>query len=55
MFILPVMGDGSGFTVTSCVLKQPVGKVYVIVVIPIPPIPGLIAEIPVTIPVLGST
>lgn len=46
MSLTPTMMDGSGFTVTSSSLRQPVGSVYVIIVVP--------GYIPVTTPVPAS-
>ena len=46
---VPVMFDGSGFTVTMIVAEQPVASVYVIVVVP----PD--GSVPVTTPVLVPT
>jgi hypothetical protein len=43
---VPVIGNGTGFTVATAVLKQPVPSVYVIVVVPL--------EIPVSTPVVTS-
>lgn len=49
ILVLPVIGAGSGLTVTVVVIAQVVGSVYIITVVP-PPI-----ATPVTIPDDGST
>jgi len=54
IFDMPTIGVGSGLTVTSCVRIQDVGNVYVIIVIPTPSTPGVIADMPVITPVIIS-